>query len=824
MRLLLAIVLTLVLNIPIQAKQITKKFHWTNTKNINTNWLYLEKDTEEFPKENNAHYVEISLPHTWNSKDVLQTKEYRRASSWYRKNISFTKEQLNQRTYIRFGAAAQQAKVYLNGKLLTHHIGGYSAFTCEITNDLKSGDNQIDVWVSNKDNKNIAPRSGDFNFYGGLYRSVELISAPAISISRKNFGGPGVRVWSEKVSDQESDINLSAILDNGGAKKAKLRIEVKVFDKNGHAVSAGEKSTILKSLEIKKLNVPMPNISNPELWSPEKPNLYRVEVKVFKKNKLIDQLTLKHGFRWFQFTANKGFFLNGKPYKLQGINRHQDYFGEGNAIPLHRHYDDIVLMKEAGINWLRLAHYQQNDYMLQVCDELGMLVWEEIPFVNGNSQEPAFAANLQSMMKDMIEQHFNHPAIVLWGMGNEVWQKDRGDGKANIYDLLVGLNNLIHKEDPVRKSVMVNGDNNKPMDFKIIEIPDVFGFNLYRGWYKTDYNDFTNRCEELHAMAPNKPLIISEFGAGSDMDIHTENPLRQDFSIEYQNDFLEAHLNQIEKMNWLCGVNRWAFADFGAAHRGDSKPHINQKGLVTFDRKKKDAYYLLQSKWSKTPMVYIEAPTWSERSGNPVKEYRVFTNMAEVELYHNGKSMGKQQAGFKWNVELSLGENHLLAKAKSGKISKEHEYRLHYQKERPVFEIKAANSNEANKAKYAIDGNDSTYWASDKKAELIIDLKRICLVNGVSIQFFDPSKHTYFLDIKGSTDGKNWTPLFSGKNNRFSLNETFKYPKQQEQRYIKIEAKGNKKNDFNAYIEIQPLITQEKAEKNLYEKIGAGED
>lgn len=823
MRLILAIVLTLAFTTNIHANQPIKKFHWPNTKNINTNWLYLEKDTEDLPEEGDNQYTQINLPHTWNTTDVL-TNDYRRASSWYRKNISFTAEQLKKRLYIRFGAAAQQSKVYLNGTLLSHHIGGYSAFTYELTKNLKEGNNQIDVWVSNKHHKNIAPQSADFNFYGGLYRSVELITAPKISLSRMNFGGPGVRVWSEKVSNNESDIKLSAIIDNGENKKTKLRVEAKVIDQNGQEVSSGERMLVLNSVETKKFNIPMPNISNPKLWSPENPYLYTIELKVFKKKKLQDKITLTHGFRWFEFTGDKGFFLNGKPYKLQGINRHQDYSGEGNAIPLHRHYDDIVLMKEAGINWLRLAHYQQNDYMLQVCDELGMLVWEEIPFVNGSNQSKEFAANLQAMMKDMIEQHFNHPAIILWGMGNEVWMKDRGDGKSTIYDIIVGLNALAHREDPVRKTVMVSGDNNRPFDLKIIDIPDVFGFNLYRGWYKTDYNDFGNRCNELHAMGPNKPLIISEFGAGSDMAIHSEKPLRQDFSIEYQNDFLEAHLAQIEKMDWLCGVNRWSLADFGSAYRGDSKPHINQKGLVTYDRKKKDAYYLLQSKWSKKPMVYIEAPTWTERSGDPVKKFRVFTNMKEVDLYHNGKSLGKQQKDFTWNVELLTGENHLLARAKSGTITKEHEYRLNYQKHKNIFEIKAGNSNEDRQAEYAIDGNDATYWACDDKTELIIDLKRICLVNGISIQFFKPSKYSYLLAIKGSADGENWLPLFSGKNNRFSLNETFVYPTQQEQRFIKIEANGNKKDNFNGYVEILPLITQEKAVKNLYEKIGAGED
>ncbi|MRT91978.1 glycoside hydrolase family 2 TIM barrel-domain containing protein [Ancylomarina sp. 16SWW S1-10-2] len=790
---------------------------------INDNWFYLEKDSEQIPTESDNDYEKIALPHTWNAQDVLETKDYRRAGSWYRKYLTFSKEQLDQRQYLKFNAAGQQAKVYLNGEELIHHIGGYSAFICELTGKLKPGKNKIDVWVSNADSRNIAPRSGDFNFYGGLYRSVELISSPKLTISKKYFASSGVRVWSEKVSADLADLHISARVDNGTNKRSKIEIIAIVQDKMGHVVSTGKSRSKVNPGTTELVKVAMTDVVNPSLWSPEHPELYQVKIELHSKGQLLDEVVVNHGFRWYEFTADKGFFLNGKAYKLKGLNRHQDNYGEGNAVSLEHHLRDIKLIKELGVNWLRLAHYQQDDYVLQLCDKMGILVWEEIPYVNKTSFEPEFEQNLQSMMKDLINQHFNHSCIILWGMGNEVWMGDRGDGKANIYDIVKNLNDLVHSEDPVRKTVFVNGDNNRPIDFKVYEIPDVFGYNLYRGWYGTHYNTFTERVNELHAMMPNKPLIISEFGAGSDVRVHTENPLRQDFSIEYQNNFLESHLNQIDKIDWLCGVNWWSFADFGAAHRGDTKPHINQKGLVTFDRHKKDIFYLLKSKWSKEPVLYLETPTWEERGGDANKVYRVFTNMNEVELFHNGKSLGKQTNGFKWNVVLTKGINKLKAIGVNSDLVKEHGFELFYDNTVSEYTVKASGESVENPASFLIDRNPETFWCAKGDCFVELDLQRIRLVNGLKIQFYNLAKTSYKLKIQGSVDGENWKELFSGTSNKNAQIESFIFSKQEEIRYLKVEGSGNNLNDVNNYREISPILSFEKQEKNLYEKVGAGE-
>ncbi|NMH86862.1 glycoside hydrolase family 2 protein [Flavivirga algicola] len=825
MKIKIFLVLFILLVSKIEAQNIAypkPRNHWVNSNLVNKDWLYLEVDSETIPAENDTRYQSIDLPHTWNSKDVLQTKDYRRAGSWYRKHLYFDTEELDTRKFLRFNAAGQEAKVYVNKESLMHHMGGYSAFTVDLTKHLKKGKNTIDVWVSNAPNASLAPISGDFNFYGGLYRSVELISAPKVSFSRNYYGGPGFRIWGSEVSSNKANINLKAILDNFSDKTTHVTIKAIIKNKKGKVVSKGTLDIKLNSGKSISANVPMSLMSNPELWSPETPYLYDVDIKLFEKNKKLDAVSTKLGVRWYEFTVDKGFFLNGKPYKLKGANRHQDYFAKGNALTPETHLNDIKLMKEVGVNWLRLAHYQQDDYMLQLCDELGILVWEEIPYVNNTPKNKDFEGNLHTMMKELIEQHYNHPSIILWGMGNETWMSDRGDGKASNYDIVKGLNALIHREDSTRKTVFVNGDNNKPIDFGVVFIPDVFGFNLYRGWYRGEYNSLTERLNELHKLAPNVPLILSEFGVGSDERVHTENPQKQDFSIEYHNDYLESHLEQIDKLNWLCGVNYWAFADFGAAHRGDTKPHINQKGLVTFNRKKKDAFYLLKSKWSKEPVVYIESPFWTERSGNSRKDIRVFSNMKEVELFLNGKSLGKQNNTFVWTLTLNKGKNTLKAIGNTNGTKREHQFVVNYKKNRAKYAISASSEDGGHNAKHAIDGNLKTKWQSGNSSEIIIDLKKISLVNGVKIAFDENELKTYNLNIEGSVDKKTWMSLLSGKSNKRAPINTFLFKKQQEIQYIKILAKGNNKDAINSYLEIIPITTFEKAEKNLYEIIGAG--
>ncbi len=334
-------------------------------------------------------------------------------------------------------------------------------------------------------------------------------------------------------------------------------------------------------------------------------------------------------------------------------------------------------MKDIGVNWLRLAHYQQNDAVLQACDELGILVWEEVPFVRDSPRTPEFEQNTQNMLTDMIEQHFNHPAVIVWGMGNEIYFKKGLDGKALEFSFISHLNDTIHREDPVRKSVIVSGDANSYSELKIMTIPDVIGYNLYYGWYGGEIEELTARIEDLHRRDPSKPMIISEFGAGCDPVKHSEHPHPFDMSQEYQVYFLESYLQQLDTMPWLCGYNWWNFADFGWV-KSSNPPLFNNKGLETFDRQKKDSYYAMQAHFSHNPVLYILSPSWTHRTGAPDKDFRVITNLPQVELFHQGKSLGIQHNGFIWHVKMVPGKNDLLARSPNGNSEFENGFSVQY--------------------------------------------------------------------------------------------------------------------------------------------------
>ena len=374
----------------------------------------------------------------------------------------------------------------------------------------------------------------------------------------------------------------------------------------------------------------------------------------------LDEASVWHGFRWCNFTADGQFFLNGKPYNLHGVNRHQDLQGYGNAVPLSHHERDIKLIKEVGANWLRLAHYQQNDYVLELCDRLGLLVWEEIPYVNVLTKTDAFRDNYTTMLREMIEQHHNHPSIIMWGVQNEIFLKQEGEHYEEKIALAKHLATVAREEDPRRVIVQAGHGIKRYGDMGLPEFTDVMGYNVYYGWYGGKPEDLTQGMEKLRLLAPDRPHVISEYGAGSDVRVHSESPRSQDFSEEWQVHYLESYLDQFEKMN-ICGTLWWNMFDFGSAKRGDSIPHVNQKGILTFDHQtKKDVWYLLKSRWSEEPVLYLVSPRHTNRSGEPTKTFRVFTNFDEVELFHQGKSLGKQSNEFPLGGHSARREHNLL--------------------------------------------------------------------------------------------------------------------------------------------------------------------
>ncbi len=797
---------------------------WSDVTSLDSGWLYLEDDPEGMPQSTeNESFSSITLPHTWNAIDTLEVKKYRRAASWYRRSLDITAEDLKQRIYIRFGAAGQKAELYVNGKKQLSRKGGYTAFALELTDLVHLGKNQIDVRVSNVHDNELIPHRGDFNFYGGLYRSVHLLRGPTTGICRTYFASSGIRVWSPEVSEDQASLLSSVMLDHRGDAATKAKLTVTLTSPEGEV--CGESSSLVTVQPGKAQNFPLPTIavSKPQLWSPETPQLYTVNVTVTDTaGKQLDQATLRHGIRWFQFTADRGFFLNGKPYVLNGVNRHQDFYKLGNALTAEQQEADIRLIKESGSNWLRLAHYTQHDRVLDLCDELGLLVWEEIPWVGGTSFNPEFLTNMSSMMTEMIHQHFNYSSIIVWGISNEVRLKKGPDGKALQCPLVESLHQLIHELDPLRVSGLVSGDINTFSDQGVMDIPDVMGYNLYCGWYGRHPSDFIKRATQLHEKNPDKPMVITEYGAGSDQSIHTLTPRSRDFSEEWQIFYFEEHQKQAAQMPWLCGMTWWAFADFGAAHRGDSIPHVNQKGFVTYNREKKDLWYCAKALWSKDPVLHIQASKWTQRDGNQEQPIRVFSNMQNVELFHQGKSLGRKTEDFSWQVVLQPGENVLSAKGSNGDIKKEHTITVNWRAEVQRFVVTATKAEKDSPITNIADGKEFTRWSAEGPATVDIDLAHPVLLDGILFHFYKGASRQYKMEIQTSSDGKTYKSVFSGSSQGGKDQESILF-EQVEARYIRIQAQGNDQGAWNSWHEVLPIISTDKKDKNIYEIIGAGE-
>jgi beta-galactosidase len=698
---------------------------WANTTLVNEDWEYFEEPAKPPAARANAsapanaaapveaddgpdmHIVAdaappppaakwrpVSLPHSWNAEDTVQKAAYRRAVSWYRRVFRFSESDLRESLFLRFGAAGQQAVVYINEEEVLVHKGGYSAFVVPLDGHVRAGENTVLVRVSNARDLSLPPLSGDFNQYGGLYREARLLRAPRpLAFARDEHGGPGARMTS-RVTAGKAGFDISLSLSCSAPPAPETAVALVLAAPDGSVVF--QKNTALAPAFGGFQFAVSGAVDNPVLWSPDSPALYTLTARLLDKRTgaEIDRVSIRHGFRWYEFTPDKGFFLNGKRLKLRGVSRHQDFPGRANALDDARHDADLRAIKETGFNFLRLAHYQQDDYVLQRCDELGLLVWEEIPLVNviaprNHPVNPALAENALSMQREMIFQHANHPCVILWGLGNEISYSLPADDPARSafeLGLLRELQAQARRLDPSRKTILASHDSDRASDVGAMSIPDLAAYNLYRGWYRENTASLSKRLRELHDKNPAQPLILSEFGAAADTWIHSETPRRFDHSEEHMVNVLEASYDQFDApaLDWLAAHILWVFADFGAAHRIDTHPYINNKGLLDIHRQPKDAHFYLKARLQREhPVLHLQSPSWTERGGAAEKIYRVFSNMDTVELFHDGVSLGKQTAGYRWRVTLRPGANALLAKGanKDGAV-REHGFTVNYSPDR----------------------------------------------------------------------------------------------------------------------------------------------
>lgn len=634
-------------------------------KTINDGW--------DFRKAGETRWHSVNLPHTFNL-DAYSQRNYYQGKGEYRKKLLLTKVDSTKRYYLKIDAANKAADVKINGRTAGSHAGGYSAFILDVTGLIREN-NEIEITVDNA-RRDITPLWADFTFWGGIYRDVWLVTTSEQHFNMTNYGSTGVFVSTPIANEREGVVQVKAEVTNDAGSKVHLKIQNRIYDNRGKLLQTKVQPFSLKAGETTTVEYKSDVITNPQLWTPEIPTLYRVATAIVnaKTGEILDEMSNKIGFRWFSFDADKGFCLNGKPYKLRGVNRHQDQAPVGVAIDDEVNRRDIRQMKEIGCNFIRISHYPQDDALLDACDELGLLAWEEIPIIDMVPDTPGYEDNCEANLVEMVRQHYNHPCIIAWGYMNEILliapTPDKPEWPAvreRTVRLAQRLEKRLKEEDTSRVSVMAFHGSDLYNTIGLA-LGDVAGWNLYQGWYFGELPHFEQWLEDQHTRYPHRPIIVSEWGAGSDKRIHSVKSRPFDFSIEYQQEYVEHYLPYIENNSYIAGCAYWGYVDFNVAARQESMPRVNNKGLFYNDRTPKDVAYYFKAMWrNDVPVLHIASRDWASRTGKAGEEQpvKIYTNLDEVELTLNGISCGKQcpsNYNTTFRVKLPEGISSLIAK------------------------------------------------------------------------------------------------------------------------------------------------------------------
>ncbi|MFR2596180.1 MAG: glycoside hydrolase family 2 protein [Gemmiger formicilis] len=585
----------------------------------------------------------VDLPHTWNNIDGQDGgNDYWRGTCIYKTQFTApTFDKNTQQVWLQFEGVNASAKVTLNGVEVARHDGGYSTFRADVT-ALLADSNELIVEADNSKNDRVYPQKADFTFYGGIYRDVSLLVVSRNHIALGYLGGPGVQI-TPTVNGANADIEVKTWMEGDG------EVEFSIYDAAGAEVLTGKGRDTTVTLE------------HPHLWDGVRdPYLYTCAVRLVLNGEVQDEVRQRFGVRSFSVDPKRGFFLNGRPYPLHGVSRHQDRKGLGNAITREMHDEDMQLIKELGANTIRLAHYQHDQYFYDLCDEAGMVVWAEIPYISEHM--PNGRENTISQMKELIVQNYNHACIVCWGVSNEITisTKDNRDMRDNHHV----LNDLCHEMDKTRLTTLACYAMCGPFN-PVAHITDLVSWNLYLGWYVPGLflNDLW--MDFFHLCYPNRALGFSEYGAEGMPNLHSSHPRRGDHTEEYQAIYHEYMLRCFDRHKWLWATHVWNMYDFAADARDQGgEPGMNHKGLVTFDRKtKKDSFYIYKAWWSDEPFVHICSKRYADRTENEI-EVKVYSNQKQVSLYVNGEKLAEQEGEhiFKFRVKLN-GETKVQAVA-----------------------------------------------------------------------------------------------------------------------------------------------------------------
>ena len=592
------------------------------TVDLNRKWAF-SKESESIPSQMPKKWIYVNLPHTWNGIDGQDGGgDYYRGTCFYAKELRKADLPKAEKYFLEFQGANSSADVYVDGQKLFHHDGGYSTFRVDVTDALQDV-SLLTVAVDNSPTDSVYPQQADFTFYGGLYRNVRLICVPRSHFELEHFGTPGIKITPHMESDTAADASIEMeVWAKDAAGSQTIEYEIKDMEGRTVAETACPASQTRVTLEI----------PNAHRWNGlNDAYLYTAEARLLEGNDVLDSVSARFGCRTFSIDAQSGFYLNGKSYPLHGVSRHQDRPEIGNALKYEHHKEDIDLITEMGATTIRLAHYQHAQEFYDLCDEKGLIVWAEIPYIS--SHLPGGRDNTISQMKELITQNYNHPCIVVWGLSNEITISGSSEDLLENHRI---LNDLAHSMDPTRKTcvaVVSACDIHDPY----LRIPDVISYNHYYGWYGGDTSMNGPALDEFHREFPDTPIGMSEYGCEA-LNWHSSDPKQGDYTEEYQAHYHEELIKQLFTRPYIWATHVWNMFDFAADSRSEGgEDGMNHKGLVTFDRKyRKDSFYAYKAWLSKEPFVHICGKRYTDRVEETTK-VTVYSNLPTVQLYANGK-------------------------------------------------------------------------------------------------------------------------------------------------------------------------------------------
>ena len=614
---------------------------------LNTKWGF-SKEALAVPAVMPERWYWVNLPHTWNAIDGQDGgNDLYRGTAYYAKNIEKIDLPTADRYYLEVNGANSSASVYWNGKKLATHHGGYSTWRVDVTDVLESS-NLVVFEVDNAPNDYVYPQNADFTFYGGLYRNVNLICVSESHFDLEYHGGPGIAV-TPVIDGNNANVDIEVWVKN---QKEGQTLRYTILEADGTVVS----EHVTTGTKLSAV------IENVHKWHGRiDPYLYTCKVELLEDGKVLDNVSARFGCRAYAIDPDRGFILNGEEYPLRGVSRHQDRWGIGNALLPEHHEEDIDLICEVGATTIRLAHYQHDQYFYDLCDEKGLVIWAEIPYITTHLVKGR--ENTISQMKELIIQNYNHPSIVVWGLSNEI---DAGTTvhDADLVDNHRVLNDMVHEMDKTRLTTMAVVSPCDP-HHTYISIPDTVSYNHYFGWYGGELEDYGPWFDKFHAEHPNQPIGCSEYGCEA-LNWHNSKPEGGDYSEEYQAVYHESLIRQLFPRKYLWATHVWNMFDFGADGRNEGGENgQNHKGLVTFDRKyKKDSFYAYKAWLNPEPMVHLCGKRYVDRVED-VTKVTVYSNQPSVELFANGVSLGVKEAAdhfFYFDVP-NVGTTHLVAKA-----------------------------------------------------------------------------------------------------------------------------------------------------------------